>query len=268
MDKPTIFMPYQAIPDVEVLPSYFPVPGLGILPMNAFLIKAVEPVLVDTGLALLSDEFMQKLASLIDLGDLMWLWLTHNDQDHIGSLQALLEKAPNCRVITTFLGVGKMSLYKPLPMDRVCLLNPGQKINIGDRTLISIKPPTYDAPETTGLYDIKSGAFFSADCFGALMSEPAVDAAAMGSDRLREGLITWTKVDSPWLHTVDRSLFAQTLGGIRKISPKIILSCHLPPAHHMTEELLGYLAAVPDGEPFIGPDQQGLETFLKSGNGD
>jgi hypothetical protein len=46
---------YSAVPDIEVLPSYFPIPGFGILLMNAFLIRAAEPVLVDTNVAVLSD---------------------------------------------------------------------------------------------------------------------------------------------------------------------------------------------------------------------
>ena len=38
MDKPTIFEPYQAGPDIDVVPAYFPIPGLGILPVNAFVL--------------------------------------------------------------------------------------------------------------------------------------------------------------------------------------------------------------------------------------
>jgi hypothetical protein len=36
--------------DIEILPSYFPNPGLGLVPVNAFVLKAPEPVLVDGGL--------------------------------------------------------------------------------------------------------------------------------------------------------------------------------------------------------------------------
>ena len=48
MDKPTMFEPYQAAVDIDVVPAYFPIPGLGILPVNAFVLKAAQPVLVDT----------------------------------------------------------------------------------------------------------------------------------------------------------------------------------------------------------------------------
>ena len=94
MDKPTMFEPYPATPEIDVLPSYFPIPGYGILPINAFVLKAAEPVLVDTGLALLSDEFLPQLSSVIDPEDLRWLWLTHVDPDHIGSLHRLLDEVP------------------------------------------------------------------------------------------------------------------------------------------------------------------------------
>ena len=263
MDTPTMFEPYEVTPDIDVIPSYFPIPGLGILPVNGFVLKAAEPVLVDTGLVPLSDQFMEKLASVIDPADLRWLWLTHTDQDHIGSLQRILEAAPRLRVITTFLAVGKMSLFQPLPMDRVYLLNPGQSISVGDRILTAVKPPSYDAPETTGFYDPKAAAFFSADCFGALMSEPAENAAGIGAENLRAGSVTWATVDAPWLHVVDGALLAKTLSRLREMSPKLILSAHLPVARDMTEELLGYLGAVPAAQPFVGPDQQALEAMLK-----
>lgn len=262
MDKPTMFEPYQAAPDIEVLPSYFPIPGLGILPVNAFVLRATEPVLVDTGLVAFNDEFMSQMSSVIDPEDLRWLWLTHADLDHTGSIHRLLAELPALRVITTFLAVGKMSLSRPLPPDRVYLLNPGQSIGVGDRTLTAIRPPTYDAPETTGFYDPMSAALFSADSFGALMSEPVDSAAEIGDEDLREGMVRWATVDSPWLHMIDTAKFTNTLNFVRGLSPKVILSAHLPVARDMSDELLEYLAAVPATEPFVGPDQPAFEAML------
>jgi len=263
IDQPIMYEPYQATPDVDVLPAYFPIPGLGIIPVNAFVLKAAEPVLVDSGLVPLTDDFMQRLSTVIDPSDLRWLWLTHCHVDHIGSLRPVLEAAPKLRVITTFLGVGIMSLFQPLPLDRVYLLNPGQGLSVGDRTLAAVKPPSYDSPETTGFYDPKSAAFFCSDCFGALLTEPAGTAADIGSARLREGSVLWATLDAPWLHLVDRVAFRDTLNLVREMAPKLVLSNHLPVARGMTEELLGYLAAAPDAEPFVGPDQPALEAMLQ-----
>ena len=256
---------YNAAPDIEVLTSNFPIPGYGLVPINAFVLKGSEPILVDTGSVVESAEFMPALRSVIDPADLKWIWLTHTDLDHIGSLHQLLAENPQIRVITTFLGVGIMSLSAPLPMDRVYLVNPRQKITVGDRTLTAVKPPAFDNPSTTGFYDDKSGVLFSSDCFGALLSSAAPENAADLSDEdLREGQVFWATLDAPWLQKVDRGAFARELDGIRKMAPKMVLSSHLPAAPgNMVERLLASLEAAPTAKPFVGPDQAALEQMLK-----
>jgi flavorubredoxin len=257
---------YKAASDIEVLTSSFSIPGFGFVPINAFVIKGPEPILVDTGSVVESAEFLSALRSVIDPADLRWIWLTHTDFDHTGSLQQLLAENPRIRVITTFLGVGIMSLTTaPLPMDRVYLVNPGQKISVGGRTLAAFKPPVFDNPSTTGFYDEKSGVLFSSDCFGALLPAAVPQSARDLSEKdLREGQIMWATIDSPWLKKVDRDAFARELDSIRSMAPKMVLSSHLPAAPgEMTDRLLASLAAAPAAQPFVGPDQAALEQMLK-----
>ena len=42
--------PYQGSADVHVLPTNLTLPGVGVLPINAYLIMAEEPVLIDSGI--------------------------------------------------------------------------------------------------------------------------------------------------------------------------------------------------------------------------
>jgi len=257
---------YRAASDIDVVTSAFPIPGFGKVPVNAFVIKGPEPILVDTGTVVESADFMRELRSVIDPAELKWIWLTHTDFDHTGSLNKLLAENPQIRVVTTFLGVGIMSLTTmPLPMDRVYLVNPGQKVTLGGRTLTAVKPPAYDNPSTTGFYDEKSGTLFSSDCFGALLSTDVPQSAADLSDKdLREGQVFWATLDAPWLHKVDQGTFARELDSIRAMAPKMVLSSHLPAAPgRMLDRLLASLAAAPDARPFTGPDQAGLEQMLK-----
>jgi flavorubredoxin len=255
---------YEAAPDIEVLTSDFPVPGFGFLPVNAFVLKGSEPVLVDTGAVVERAEFMAVLRSIIDPSELRWIWLTHTDFDHIGSLQQLLDENPRIRVITTFLGVGIMSLSAPLPMERVNFVNPGERITVGNRTLTAVKPPTFDNPSSTGFHDDKSGVFFSVDCFGALLQSVPQSAADLSEQELRQGQVFWATIDSPWLHVVDRGMFAKSLQDVREAEPRMILSSHLPAAPgDMTEQLLATLATVPAAQPFVGPDQAALEQMLR-----
>jgi hypothetical protein len=205
---------------------------------------------------------MEALADAIDPAEIRWIWLTHADQDHVGALNAVLEAAPQARVVTSFGGVGKMGLFNPLPMDRVFLLNPGQTFSVGDRTLEAFRPPSYDAPETTGFFDQGSGLLFSSDCFGGLLSAPQTDARDVAPDELREGQTLWATVDSPWLHRVNRDLFGADLEVVRGFAPRAIFSSHLPPAFDMTDQLLAALESAPDATPFVGPDQAALTAML------
>ena len=105
---------YKAAPDIDVLTSSFPIPGFGFVPINAFVLHGPEPLLVDTGAVVEREEFMTALRSVIDPADLKWIWLTHTDFDHIGALPQLLDENRDLRIITTFAGVGIMSLSRAL----------------------------------------------------------------------------------------------------------------------------------------------------------
>jgi flavorubredoxin len=255
---------YKAAPDVDVLTSSVQIPGFGYIPVNAFVIHADQPVLVDTGAVVESDDFMAALRSVIDPADLRWVWLTHTDFDHIGSVHRLLGENAHLRVVTSYVGVGIMGLAMPLPMDRVYLINPGQSLDVGDRTLTAVRPPAFDNPITTGLRDERSRIFFSSDCFGALMQEePPERAEDLSDDALRQGQVFWATVDSPWLHKVDEAALAADLDRIRSLEPSMVLSSHLPAADGSSlERLLGALVSVPGASPFVGPDQAALEQML------
>jgi flavorubredoxin len=155
MDKP-----HQVTPDIEVLPAHFAIPGMGFLPVNAFIIKATEPVLGDTGMGMDSEEFMKALRAVINPQDLRWVWLTHDDADHTGSLRKVLEAAPEARLAVNALAMLRMSMAWQVPMDRVYWLNSGDSIRVGDRRLTAVRPPLFDNPTTIGIYDDKSEAFF------------------------------------------------------------------------------------------------------------
>lgn len=246
---------YKAAPDIDVLTSKVPIPGFGQIPVNAFVLHGPEPILVDTGTVVERTKFMTTLRSVIDPADLKWVWLTHADFDLICSLPQLLAENLVLKVVTTFLVVGIMTLFDPLPMDRVHLLNPGQTVTVGDRTLTAIKLPAFGNPVTTGFYDDKSGVLFSSDCFGAPLQDVPLSAADLSEDELRRAQVLWATVDSTWLHYVEVGVLDRKLDEIRRIEPALVLSSHLPAAPGaITERLLAALASVPTAPPFVGPD--------------
>ncbi len=59
--------PYLAGPDTYALPSHVPVPGVGNLLVNAFVLRSQEPGLIDTGLGTDSPEFLDAVHSIVPL---------------------------------------------------------------------------------------------------------------------------------------------------------------------------------------------------------
>ncbi|MCM1967412.1 MBL fold metallo-hydrolase [Streptomyces sp. G1] len=254
--------------DITVLGDALEAPGVGFIPVNAFVLHAREPVVVDTGLGLPDRDFLRTLSEAVDPADVRWIWLTHPDRDHTGGIFALLEAAPEARVVTTFLGAGEMTTERPLPMDRVYFLNPGQRLDVGDRTLTAFRPPLFDNPATVGFYDDRSRACFSSDCFGAPLPDGDLaaggDAGAVGPEDLRAAQLFWASLDSPWVTVADREKFLATVLPVREMDPELVLSTHLPPAAGigLIARMLDTVSLAPGLEPFVGPDQEALEQML------
>ena len=255
----------QRLPhDVTVLSDSLEVPGIGHLPVNAFVLHAAQPVVVDTGLGLNDRNFLETLGSVLDPSDVRWIWLTHPDRDHTGGIFDLLVAAPDARLVTTFVGAGIMSCERPLPLDRLYFLNPGQSLDVGDRTLTGFRPPLFDNPATVGFFDDSTGVCFSSDCFGGPMpsadAAQSEDAGAVGDEELRQAQLLWASVDSPWTQYVDPQLFAEAFKPIR--DSDVVLSTHLPPAQGLTERMVQTLRGAAGASPFVGPDQAALEQML------
>ena len=100
--------------DVTVLGDSAEVPGIGHLPVNAYVLHADQPVVVDTGLSTPDKDFVTELSKVIDPADVQWIWITHPDRDHTGGLWELLEAAPQARLVTTFIGVPGLRSWVPL----------------------------------------------------------------------------------------------------------------------------------------------------------
>jgi glyoxylase-like metal-dependent hydrolase (beta-lactamase superfamily II) len=262
VDVPVTYRPIEVGDGITVIPSWLPVPGMGTLAANAFVLDGPEPVLVDAGPCGAGDGLRTAIESVIDPAALRWLWLTHTDPDHIGALAWLLDAAPDLTVVTTYLAVGKMGLHQPLPMDRLYWANPGEVLDVGGRRLVALRPPSFDAPETVGCFDATSGTLFSADTFGAVLAAPVEVAADIDPAALADGMVLWSTIDSPWLSEVDRQRFAQRRAAISDLGAVRVLSAHLPPAEGRTDELLGLLGEVPDADPWVGPDQAALQGIL------
>ena len=237
---PALRSAQRVVGDWHVLPGWLPVPDLGALPVNAFLLAGPEPMLVDTGVAALSDAVLAGIERRIDLTDLRWIWLSHTDADHIGNLDRILAQAPNAQVVTNFLGAGKMGMLGVGDPDRLRLLEPGEVVEIAGRRLHQVRPPYYDAPETMGFFDEADRVLFAADAFGALLPAPVETIDEVPGGTLRDGLVAWSSIDAPWLAQTDRASLGRMLRSLEALDASHVLSGHLPVTNRL-DTLTGIL---------------------------
>ncbi len=259
--------PYQAAPDVHVFPVSLPIPGVGVLPVNAYLLMAEEPVLIDTGIGVDGEDFVAAVSSLVDLRKLKWVWLTHDDADHTGSIHRIMELAPEAKLVTHAFSALRMSTWWPVPLDRVHAIRFGDEIHVGDRTLTSTAPPLFDSPLSMGVLDKSTGALFSVDAFGAILPEPSTNTSEIPPEALAGGMLGWALSDSPWVHVTDRARFGEVLDRVRQIQPTRIFSSHLPAASGTSlEQFLQVLETVPDAQPFVPPDAEQFAQMIEAMN--
>jgi glyoxylase-like metal-dependent hydrolase (beta-lactamase superfamily II) len=191
------------------------------------VIEADEPLVVDTGVPPLAGTFMAQLAEVIAPERIRWIWLTHMDSDHTGGLDLLLAAAPHARIVTSGLGAAKLGL-RGIPADRVHVCNPGDILDIGGHrrhALVAVRPPCFDAPETTGLFDTRSRSLFAADSFASLLLD---DGPGMDEADIAAGMLAWARVDNPWLADIDPRRLGMRLQAMAAMEPDRVLTAHLP----------------------------------------
>jgi glyoxylase-like metal-dependent hydrolase (beta-lactamase superfamily II) len=254
--------PYMAGPDVYVLPTHLNAPGMGNLIINAYVLLAEQPVLIDSGIGNDTADFVAAVESIVPLRDLKWVWLTHDDADHTGSIQRIMDSAPQARLATPALGAMRMATWWPVPFDRVFALTLDTKLDVGDRKLRAVRPPTFDNPLSTGIFDEKTGTLFSVDAFGAILPEVTDNVADIPEADLRQSMVMWGAFDSPWTHLVDVDRFDAVLERVRRLAPTRILSSHLPAAGNSIDQFLAIVRTLRDCEPFVPPDQAQFEQML------
>lgn len=213
----------------SVLPAWVPLPGLGALPVNTFVLSGREPMLVDTGIAALGDPLLAALSGVVDPTDLRWIWLSHADPDHTGNLERLLAMAPKAQVLAGFLAKAKLEL-RGVDTSRFRVLAPGEVVDLGDRALHPLRPPYYDAPETLGFYDEMADVLYAVDSFGAPLPAPVHALADAREEDLVAGMAAWSAIDAPWLASLDPAVRARSLSALARLDPTAVLGAHLPVA--------------------------------------
>src|SRR6266700_2631350 len=127
-----------SVRNISVLSDPLRIPGIGFLPVNAFVLHASEPVVVDPGPGLPGRGSMQALGGVVDPADIRWIWLTHHGRHHAGA-RSTCSKQPSAPNWSPPSARWESCPPRTLPLNRVYLLNPSQCLDVDDRTLSAVR---------------------------------------------------------------------------------------------------------------------------------
>jgi glyoxylase-like metal-dependent hydrolase (beta-lactamase superfamily II) len=229
---------------------------------NSLVIRAAEPVIVDTGMVTNRVEFFDDVSSLVDPDDVRWIFMTHDDDDHAGNLVEALDRFPNATVVISWAASGRMRASFGIPPERILTVDDGETLDVGDRVLRAVRPPVYDSAYTRGLFDPTTRVLHAADAFCAPMpAEPVDHVDQVPVDLWERGFPMFHHFSlCPWVAMVDESKYRTEVAKLAGLGADVIVGAHTPvisgPARARAFELLAALPATTP--PPLSPGGDGL----------
>ena len=138
---------------------------------NAYLLLDEETVLFDTVDWSVCRQMMENLEYLLEGRELNWLVVNHLEPDHAASIEQVLIRWPNVKIISTEKGFMLMRQFGFHPDNHdIRIVAEGDTHCFGGHTVAFVAAPMVHWPEAMVTLDLTNGALFSADAFGSFIA--------------------------------------------------------------------------------------------------
>jgi len=134
---------------------------------NSYLILEDKPTLIDCVHKKFTQEYLEKLRSLIRLKDICYIIINHTEMDHSGALKQLLKETPNAQILST--KTAALFLKNILHEDfNGRAVEDGEELDIGsNKHLKFIHAPYWHWPDTMFTYLPEEKVLFPCDGFAS-----------------------------------------------------------------------------------------------------
>ena len=134
---------------------------------NSYLVKGSEKTaIIDTMYPPKTKEYLKRLSDN-QIGKVDYIIANHGEQDHSGSIPALLEKYPNAIVLTNPKVAENIKNMLFVPEEKIRVIADGEEVSLGDKTLKFIFAPGVHWPDTMFTYVKEDNVIFTCDFLGA-----------------------------------------------------------------------------------------------------
>lgn len=152
----------------DLFEGIWPIPN-GVM-LNSYLVKGNEKtVLIDyvkdwDGAKEEIDEDLKSLG--IENNKIDYFIINHMEPDHTGAIKEFVDLNPNMEILCSKKAVDLLKAFYGIS-NNVRVVEDGEKLDIGGKTLQFFMTPNVHWPETMMTYLIEDGILFSCDAFGA-----------------------------------------------------------------------------------------------------
>jgi flavorubredoxin len=234
--------------------------------LNSMVILGKEPLILDTGTIANREQWLEDVFSLVEPEDVRWIFVSHDDVDHTGNLEQTMEACPNAKLVCSWSMVERHTNAFEFPHDRCRWVMDGETLDIGDRTLVAMRPPVYDSPTTRGLFDPTTGVYWSVDSFATPLPDPAAQIPDLDTEFWEFGVTLFTYgALSPWVSLVDPVKYGKSVDRVQELGITTIAGCHTPVIEgQFIDEAFAHLRRMPDIAPPPLPDQSVLDQVIEA----
>ena len=133
---------------------------------NAYLVQGTEKtVLFETSKAKFFDEFLDNIRQVTDPAKIDYIVVDHTEPDHTGSMEKLLELAPNATVLGSGTAITFLKEIVNRPFNAKAV-SEKDRIDLGGLTLTFLSVPMLHWPDSMMTYLTGDAVLFSNDAFG------------------------------------------------------------------------------------------------------
>ncbi len=189
-----------------------------------------KTALIDTMYPPFCEEFLKNLDEN-GIKNIDFIIANHGEQDHSGSIPALVEKFPNAKIVTNAVCKGNIMEMLLVDEDKFITIKDGDEISLGGKTLKFISAPGVHWPDTMFTHLLEDNLLFTCDFLGSHL--PFEDLFSKCDEaQIDSAKRYYAEIMMPF-----RQLCKKYLNVIENINPNMILPSH-GPIHNKPEFIL------------------------------
>lgn len=194
---------------------------------NSYVVKGSEKTAVfETVKSKCFNEYVEKLKEIINPADIDYIVVDHTEPDHAGSVEMLLKIAKSAKVVGSQSAIEFLRNIVNYDFEHI-IVNHGDTINLGNKTLKFISAPFLHWPDSMYTYLPEDRVLFTCDSFGSHYSFDEVLYSKIPAEKYKDYqsalIYYYTAIFSPF-----KKYVLEAIEKIKDFDIEMILNGHGP----------------------------------------